>query len=239
MRIFLIQDNREVGPMTIDELRDRLDLRMIPQSQPCRIAGIGGTYVAGEVVSGHLFRGWHPEDEEADIEEEEEEDDARWGDDDGEDEEDSEEEDEDGDAIHAEEQWWVGHPGFSAYPKHLAVSVLLAAACAAAFTLEWSGWLAAGLAALACFSFALLLGKKQGTRYGVFRRRIEWKESGLFGRHRELPRSAVDAIDLRYRFPGSLLGRADVIFHHHAGITPNPVVFRQIARPRQVRGLWR
>src|SRR6478735_3222756 len=69
MRIFLIQGKREVGPMTMDELRDRLDLRMIPESQPCRIAGLDGTYVAGEVVSGHLFRGWQPEegDEDDDV----------------------------------------------------------------------------------------------------------------------------------------------------------------------------
>ena len=243
MRIFLIQGKREVGPMDMDELRDRLDLRMIQESQPCRIAGISGTYVAGEVVSGHLFHGWQPDDDDNDAADENLDDATEEGDEDENDEEDEDEdemEDEEDDAIlYADEEWWSGHPGFTAYPNHLAVTILLAAACGAAFLLEWSGWLAAGLAALACFSFAMLLGKKQGTRYVVFRRRIAWKEPGLFGRQRELPRSSVEAIDLRHHFPGYLLGRADVVFHHHADVLPNPVVFRQVARARHVRGLWR
>jgi hypothetical protein len=238
MRVYLLrQGQKEEGPMSIEDVRDRLDLRMIAPDQPCRIAGLDGTYVAGELVTGHLFRAWAPEedpsDEEADAplaggEDDEEEDSGT----------DIEEEEE------PEDLWevlplWEGKPGYTAFLPRVMATGLLAMACAASFFLAWPAWLSMVLAALACVSLALLLGKRSGTRYSIYERRLQWSEPGFLRRVRELPRSQVDAIDIKRPFPGALLGRADIHFHHQHSSLPNPITFRQVARAREARALWR
>lgn len=267
MRIYLLHGTREQGPMGLEELRDRLDLRMVDASQPCRIAGLQGTYVVGEIVSGNLFRDWEEDDDEENAEDSDQspEDAGEWEESGGEPEEgsgegrrerenedaevdgeageDSAEDDEDfddeEDSAWDLEPLWEGRPGYTAYPGQILFILLLAGASAAAFLLDWSGWLGAALVGLLCFSLALLMGKRQGTRYAVYGRRLEWTEPGFLSRTREVPRSAVHAIEMVSRFPGNLLGRADVIFVHDRPGLPEQVVFRQIPRARAVRQLWR
>ena len=230
--------------MSIEDVRDRLDLRMITPDQPCRIAGLDGTYVAGELVTGHLFKGWEPEEEsqedgdDGEPPPEDEEDELEGGFGDEEDDEDIKEDEED------EESWdefplWEGKPGYTAFLPRLGITALLVAAGVASLFLSWPAWLSLVLAALVCLSLALLLGKRGGTRYSIYERRLQWIEPGFLRRVRELPRSQVDAIDIKRPFPGALLGRADIHFHHHHPHLPNPIILRQVARAREARSLWR
>lgn len=245
MRVYLLRrDRKEEGPMSIEDVRDRLDLRMITPDQPCRIAGLDGTYVAGELVTGHLFKDWEPEEEPS-----EERDDEQPSVDEGEEEmEEDEEDDEEGESTEGEEEheesWdesplWEGKPGYTAFLPRVGVTGLFAIACSVSLLLSWPAWLSLVLAALACLSLALLLGKRAGTRYSIHERRLQWSEPGFLRRVRELPRSQVDAIDIKRPFPGALLGRADLHFHHQHPNLPNPIIFRQVARAREARSLWR
>lgn len=253
MRVYLLRrDRKEEGPMSIEDVRDRLDLRMIAPDQPCRIAGLDGTYVAGELVTGHLFKGWEPEAEDEDDEEsagtEDEEDaeddgadDEEWEDDGEEDseEEDAEEDEEEGGVAWDESPLWEGKPGYTAFLPRLTITALFALASAASFFYSWPAWLSLVLAALTCLSLALLLGRRAGTHYSIYERRLQWVTPGFLRRERELPRSEVDAIDIKRPFPGALLGRADIHFHHQHPNLPNPIIFRQVARAREARSLWR
>ncbi|MFM7179904.1 MAG: hypothetical protein ACKO2G_00270 [Verrucomicrobiales bacterium] len=255
MRVYLLRPGRkEEGPMSIEDVRDRLDLRMIGPDQPCRIAGLDGTYVAGELVTGHLFKGWEPEEDEAAGEDaeleqdddgdlEDETDDETENEDPGDDEEDEEIE-EDENESEDEEGWedsplWESKPGYTAFLPRVGITILLAAAAVASFFFSWPVSLSLVLAALASISLALLLGKRSGTRYSIYERRLQWSTPGFINRTRELPRSEVDAITIKRPFPGALLGRADLHLHHHHPNLPNPLVLRQVARAREARSLWR
>lgn len=245
--------------MTLGELRDRLDLRMVGAEQPCRIAGVDGRYVAGELVAGSLF---HELAREGGLEVEAFQEDAAGQDDleedmeiveAGVDADDGEETDEDEDAPSEDEEpdeeddevdWdleplWVGRPGYTAYPGQLVFLLLVAVVAGLSLLLDWSGWLAAALGALWCLSLAFLSARRVGTRYVVYQRRLEWSEPGFLARTREVARARVQAMDIRYRFPGNLLGRADleIVFEGIAG--DERVVFRQIPGARRVRALWR
>ena len=249
MRVYLLlRDRKEEGPMSIEDVRDRLDLRMIAPDQPCRIAGLEGTYVAGELVTGHLFKGWEPEEDVEEEEPEAEDDDET---DDGEDDDDgdleSEEDDEEEESEEEddeEEAWddsplWEGKPGYTAFLPRVGFTGLLVITSVASFYFAWPMWFSMVLAALACLSLALLLGRRSGTRYRIYERRLQWSTAGFLRRERELPRSEVDAIDIKRPFPGALLGRADIHFHHQHPNLPNPIIFRQVARAREARSLWR
>lgn len=245
MRVYLLRrDQKEDGPMSIEDVRDRLDLRMITPDQPCRIAGLEGTYVAGELVTGRLFKGWEPE-----VESPEEgcegESLPQKGDEelDGDNEDGAEEEPIEEDQE-PEESWdeiplWEGKPGYTAFLPRVGVTGLFAIACSASLFLSLPAWLSLVLAAFVCLSLALLLGSRSGTRYSIYKRRLQWSEPGFLRRVRELPRSHVDSIDIKRPFPGTLLGRADIHFHHQHPNLPNPIVFRQVARAREARVLWR
>ena len=229
--------------MSIEDVRDRLDLRMIQPDHPCRIAGLDGTYVAGELVTGTLFKGWEPEEDgetalEPPVDAEETDDVGHEAETDGENDEEDEEDDNEEESWD-EEPMWTGIPGYTAFLPRVTFTVLLAITCGTALWLAWPAWLTLVLAALACISVALLLGKRSGTRYTIYERRLEWREPGFLRRVRELPRSEVDAIDIKRPLPGGLLGRADIHFHHHHPKIPNPLVFRQVARAREARALWR
>lgn len=251
MRVYLLRpDRKEEGPMSIEDVRDRLDLRMITPSQPCRIAGLDGTYVAGELVTGHLFQGWEPDVAEDDAEPDEVGD--RGAEDEDEDEEVTGDEEverfsehaEDEDEGDEEEEWdeeplWTSKPGYTAFLQRVVVTLLLAAACGATLWFALSAWLSLVLAALSCLSLALLLSRRSGTRYRIYERRLEWVEPGFIRRTRELPRSHVDAIEIHRSLPGGLLGRADLVIHHHHPKLPSPVIFRQVARAGEARARWR
>ena len=126
---------------------------------------------------------------------------------------------------------WSGHPGFTAFPGHLWLIFLLAFMTLGAWWLEWSGWLAAGLAATTCFALALLLGRKHATRYAIYPRRIEWTEGMWVGKTRELARAAVQSVEVRSGFPANLLGCGDVVFRHATDGALENVVSRKVARP--------
>lgn len=228
--------------MSIEDVRDRLDLRMILPDQPCRIAGLDGTYVAGELVTGHLFKGWDPEEDA--VTEDEVTVDAEDGPDEEEETETEDDDGESGDDEEDEESWdevplWEGKPGYTAFLSRVGLTIALAIVFSLSLLFTWPAWLSAILAALACISLALLLGQRSGTRYSIYERRLQWREPGFLRRVRELPRSQVDAIDIKRPMPGALLGRADLHFHHHHPSLPNPLVFRQVARAREARALWR
>lgn len=259
MRVYLLHSGKkEEGPMSIEDVRDRLDLRMITPDQPCRIAGLEGTYVAGELVTGHLFKGWEPEEDvdtgnpdwpgeeippdPDDLEEDDSDDDGEFDDetsDDEEDEESHEDEEDEEDEAWDDIPLWVGKPGYTAFLPRVGVTGVLAAGCGVTLWFALPAWLSLVLAALACLSLALLLGRRSGTRYRLYERRLEWQEPGFLTRTRELPRVNVDAIEIKRPWPGGLLGRADILFHHHHPKLPSPVVFRQVARAREARSHWR
>ena len=247
MRVYLLrQGQKEEGPMSIEDVRDRLDLRMITPDQPCRIAGLNGTYVAGELVTGHLFKGWEPEEDEDEMAEAEfqrtepgEIDSEDSDEEDGAEEDENQETEDEDEESWDEEPLWEGKPGYTAFLPRVAVTCLLAIATGASLLFNLPAWLSLVLAALSCLSLALLLGRRAGTRYSIYERRLQWSTPGFLRRVRELPRAEVDAIDIRRPFPGVLLGRADLHFHHHHRNLPNPIIFRQIARAREARSLWR
>jgi hypothetical protein len=99
--------------------------------------------------------------------------------------------------------------------------------------------MAAGFAALACFAFALLLARRQGTRYELHARRAQCSSGFLFHSVREVPRHAVEAIDVRVGMRAGVRGRGDVVFHWQSPRGMEELVFRDVFRPSRVRGMWR
>jgi len=225
--------------MGLEELRDRLDLGMVAADQPCRIEGSDGHYVVGELVSGYVFRdlaranGAVPEPGE---EEDGEDGAARdaGNEDDGE-EEDGLEEPEARDGRHGDRPLWSRHPSLLAFPRQILLTILLAAAAALAWRLEWSGWLAAACGSLACFSASLLLWRKAANHLQVFAECLVIRSGLPWRRVRVVGRDEVAAFRPWCGGAGRWLGLGGFVIELRSG---KVVVLRGFRRTRRAVRLW-
>ena len=135
---------------------------------------------------------------------------------------------------------WHGHPGYGAFPMHILLMLWLFAGTIWAWFAEWSGWLAVGLGAAFCFSLALLMARRHGTRYLLCTHHLEITRGLWFPSSREIPRHAVQALDIRRPFPSALWGRGDLVITFNNGSSESQkVILKRIFRPGRVRRYWR
>lgn len=268
-RIHLIfDDGGEEGPYTIEDLRDRLDLRMIRTDQPCRIAGEPGTYVAGELVSGSLFHDIVGDDEDDEILSSAS---SGWH-----------EETEawqpgvrppqaqhpgpppqcrpseepsppvwqagEADQVHSPESpdeasdapLWQARPAWSRRMRPLKLGILLLALAFAAAPLSWSGWVAASLASLSCFFLACSILRRGRFIYRVHPNRVSITRQAWRTKHLEIPLRRIDAVNHKRSGPGALFGRGTLVIEYHdTDGTPRLIRWREIKHPRKVRDLIR
>lgn len=222
MRIIVIEDDAsESPPLSLEDLRDRLDLGMVEADQPCRILGGDGGYVVGELVTGTVFR----EMDEAPA--------LDW--EDGA--ETAADEPEEMDEPAPARPLWSAHPSLLAFPSHLLVTLLLPAAAMAAWQLEWSGWLAAALAATSCLCASLLLARRASIRYAVFPGHLGFRRGFLFRRRLLIPRAAVVSLEIE-RGLAAWAGLADLVVTFRRGPKFATARMRNIRGARRALRLW-
>lgn len=268
-RIHLIfDDGDEEGPYTIEDLRDRLDLRMIRPDQPCRIAGEPGNYVAGELVSGSLFHDIVGQDEEGDMPHDE--DCQGW----------SEETEAwqpsnhspqarpatppahrpgespstpvwqagEADPLHSPDSsdvandapLWQARPAWSRRMRPLKLGIALLAFALAAAPLSWSGWVAASLASLSCFFLACSILRKGRFIYRIHPNRLSVTRRTWRAKHLEIPLRRIEAVNHKRSGPGAFFGRGTLIIEYRdTDGTPRLIRWREIKHPRKVRDLIR
>lgn len=228
MRILVESSEGESGPMGLEELRDRLDLGMVATDQPCRIEGSDGHYVVGELVSGYVFRDLARANGTVPAHGEQENDEA--GENEG-----GPEEPEAENRRQGDRPLWSRHPSLLAFPRHLFLTIGLAAAAALAMKFEWSGGVAAACASLACFSASLLLWRKTANHLQVFAGCLVIRSGLPWRRIRVVERDEVAAFRPWCGGAGRWLGLGGFVIELRSG---KLVVLRGFRRTRRAVRLW-